>query len=164
MKLVIPAIAIAMLVGTTTFAPAAEPPSALGTPRSVQLQHEQIVGRLESIAKRGSPAGAAAAKAATFLKAHYAKEEEYVLPPLGLLPGILKTPNPADLSRALAMAARTKAALNELLDDHERITSMMNGVHCQTSAITMDSVASVGSVSHGVEGTPKLASAQFTMP
>lgn len=126
MKLVIPAAAIAMLVSATTLAPAAEPPSALGTPRSVQLQHEQIVSRLESIAKRGSPAGAAAAKAAAFLKAHYAKEEEYVLPPLGLLPNILKAPNPADLPRALAMAERTKAALNELLDDHERITGMMN--------------------------------------
>jgi hypothetical protein len=94
----------------------------------VQLQHELIVGRLESIAKRDSPAGAAAAKAVTFLKAHYAKEEEYVLPPLGLLPNILKTPHPADLSRALAMAERTKAALDELLADHEQITGMMNAL------------------------------------
>jgi hypothetical protein len=126
MKSVIPVVAIAILLSATTPAPAADPPSALGTPRSVQLQHEQIVGRLESVAKRGGPAGVAAAKAAAFLKAHYAKEEEFVLPPLGLLSTILKNPNPADLSRALAMAERTKAALNELLDDHVQITALMN--------------------------------------
>jgi hypothetical protein len=73
MKSVIPVVAIAILLSATTPAPAADPPSALGTPRSVQLQHEQIVGRLESVAKRGGPAGVAAAKAATFLKAHYAR-------------------------------------------------------------------------------------------
>jgi hypothetical protein len=125
MKPIMPAVAVALLVATT-LAPAAEAPSALGTPRSVQLQHEQIVSRLERIAKRDGAMGIAAAKAATFLKAHYAKEEEFVLPPLGLLSTILKDPNPADLDRAVAMAERTKAALNELLADHVEITTLMN--------------------------------------
>lgn len=126
MKPIMRAVATAILVSVTNFAPAAEAPSALGTPRSVQLQHEQIVSRLESIAKRDGAARIAAAKAASFLKAHYAKEEEFVLPPLGLLSTILKNPNPADLDRAVAMAERTKAALTELLADHVEITTLMN--------------------------------------
>lgn len=126
MKSIIPALAIAILLSVVTLAPAAEPQSALGTPRSVQLQHDQIVSRLEGIAKRGGPTGLAAGKAAAFLKAHYAKEEEFVLPPLGLLSTILKNPSPADLDLAVAMAERTRAALNQLHDDHVQITTMMN--------------------------------------
>jgi hypothetical protein len=126
MKPIMPAVAIAILVSATTLTSAEPPQSDLGTPRSVQLQHEQLVSRLESIAKRGGPTGMAAGKAATFLKAHYAKEEEFVLPPLGLLSTILKNPSPADLDRAIAMAERTQAALDELLADHLQITTMMN--------------------------------------
>lgn len=120
------ASAIAVLV-SVTLVRAAEPVSALGPPRSLQLQHEQIVRRLEHLATtRNGAVAATARRAAAFLKAHYAKEEEFVLPPLGLLSTILSNPNPSDLDRAVAMAERTKAALKELMDDHVQITALMN--------------------------------------
>ena len=108
---------------TPTFA---ESQTALAVPRSVQLQHEQIVRRLESIAQRGGPTSASASKAAEFLKGHYAKEEEFALPPLGLLSTLLNSPNPADLQRAVVMAERTKAALPELMLEHVQINAMMS--------------------------------------
>ena len=61
----------AAIAGMTTLASTAQ---QLAVPSSVQLQHAQIIGRLESYAQQDGPAAAAAGKAVAFLKAHYAKE------------------------------------------------------------------------------------------
>jgi hypothetical protein len=69
---------------------------------------------------------AAAQKAVTFLKEHYAKEQQYVLPPLGLLPLIAKGEISKDMETAIAMADRTKSALSDFQNDHAKITELMN--------------------------------------
>ena len=77
----------AAIAGMTTLASTAQ---QLAVPSSVQLQHAQIIGRLESYAQQDGPAAAAAGKAVAFLKSHYAKETEFVLLPLGLLSGLFQ--------------------------------------------------------------------------
>jgi hypothetical protein len=115
--------ALAVMLAITTFASAAQ---QLVTPSSVQLQHAQIITRLETYARQSGPVGTAAQKAVEFLKAHYAKEEQFVLPPLGLLPALLKGDvGKADMERALQMAERTKAVADELFADHVQITTLM---------------------------------------
>src|ERR1044071_3130927 len=64
---------------------------AVQVPQSIRLQHQQIIMRLEHFAEsKDKDMAAAAQNAAVFLKEHYAKEEQFVLPPLGLLPRIAK--------------------------------------------------------------------------
>jgi hypothetical protein len=122
-KRILGAVAVAGMLGMTTLTAAAQ---HLVTPNSVQLQHAQIIGRLESYARQSGPIGAAAQKALAFLKAHYAKEEEVVLPPLGLLSALLKDGvSKADMERALKMAENTKAAGDELYAEHAQITALM---------------------------------------
>jgi hypothetical protein len=123
-KSVLAGLAVAGIMATAPFTTAAQ---QLVTPNSVQLQHRQIVGRLASYAQQSGPIGTAAQKAADFLKAHYAKEEQFVLPPLGLLPALLKNggASKADMERALEMAQSTKAAMDELYADHVQITALM---------------------------------------
>ena len=123
LKRVLKRIAIAGVLGMTTLTAAAQ---QLVTPNSVQLQHAQIIGRLESYAHQSGPVGTAAQKALAFLKAHYAKEEELVLPPLGLLSALLKDGvSKADMERALKMTEQAKAVSEELYADHVQITALM---------------------------------------
>ena len=122
MRLVIFAIAASLL----GFSPALAGQTSLQVPQSIRLQHQQIIDRLEHFAQGKGSLGAAAQAAARFLKEHYAKEEEFVLPPLGLLPLIAKGEITKDMEPAIAMADRTKAALPELQSDHVKITSLAN--------------------------------------
>jgi len=105
--------------------------SALQVPQSISYEHEQIIKELTSFAKREVAHAAAVQKALIVIKAHYAKEETFVLPPLALLPiiakgAVSKDMISKDMAPAIAMADRTKAALPELQNDHVQITSLMN--------------------------------------
>jgi hypothetical protein len=129
------ALGIAALASILTAAPmtagnAAEP-SALQVPQSISYEHARIIDDLTSFAKREVAHAAAVQKALIVIKAHYAKEEAFVLPPLALLPNITKGAISKgmiskDTESAIAMADRTKAALPELQNDHVQITSLMN--------------------------------------
>jgi hypothetical protein len=100
--------------------------SALQIPQSIRYEHEQIIKELTNVAKREVAHAVPAQKALTVIKAHYAKEEAFVLPPLALLPQIAKGAISKDMEPAIAMAERTHAALPELQNDHLQITSLMN--------------------------------------
>ena len=134
-KMVAGTLGIAALASILTAAPMATAnaadQSALRVPQSVSYEHEQIIKDLTNFAKREVAHAAAAQKALIVIKAHYAKEEAFVLPPLALLPKIAKGAISKDmiskeLEPAIAMADRTKAALPELQNDHVQITSLMN--------------------------------------
>jgi len=117
----------AALVYLLGFSPVMAEPVTLQVPQSIRLQHQQIISRLEHFASNKDKESAAAAQKATaFLKEHYAKEEQFVLPPLALLPGLAKGEVSKDMEPAVAMADRTKSALADFEKDHINITSLMN--------------------------------------
>ena len=117
--------ASALMLGEIVAGTAAEQ-SSLQVPQSIRHQHEQIISRLSHFAGHTGPTGAAASKALNVLKDHYAKEEAFVLPPLGLLPRLAKGEVSKDMEPAIAMAERARAALTDLQSDHIQITSLMN--------------------------------------
>jgi hypothetical protein len=117
--------ASALMLGPMPVGGAAEQTS-LQVPQSIRHQHEQIMNRLGAFAKESGPIGVAASRALVVLKDHYTKEEAFVLPPLGLLPRLAKGEVSKDMEPAIDMAARVRAALAELHNDHIQITSLMN--------------------------------------
>jgi hypothetical protein len=119
------ALASSLMAASVATGNAAEQ-SALQTPQSISYEHEQIIKELTNFAKREVDHSAAVQKALIVIKAHYAKEEAYVLPPLALLPRIAKGAISKDMEPTIAMADRTKAALPELQNEHIQITSLMN--------------------------------------
>jgi hypothetical protein len=122
-KAMVGAIAVASMLAMTTFTSAAQQVVA---PNSVRLQHQQIIAHLERFTRERGSLGTAAQKAVDFLKGHYAKEEEFVLPPLGLLSALVANQaSKADMEQALKMAEQTKAASNALYADHVQITTLM---------------------------------------
>lgn len=54
-------------------------------PTSLQLEHEELHAELAKATQVTGRLGDAAKNAATILDPHFRKEEEYALPPLGLL-------------------------------------------------------------------------------
>lgn len=98
----------------------------LMVPQSIRYEHNAVIDRLTKEAAKPGVASAVAQRLLVVLKAHFAKEEELVFPPLGLLDQIAagEMPSAAVAKAAIDMAARTKAAKNELEQEHIQIFSM----------------------------------------
>jgi hypothetical protein len=124
-------------------------PSHLAVPQSVRFEHAAIVERLTKEAAKSGVSAAIAQKALVLIKAHFAKEEEFVFPPLGLLDQIAAGEVPTDSIKkaAIDMIERTKASKDSLQEDHIQITSMMNDlIQAATRANEADLVAFASNV------------------
>jgi hypothetical protein len=90
--------------------------SHLMVPQSIRFEHAAIIERLTKEAAKSGVAAATAQKALILVKAHFAKEEEFVFPPLGLLDQIAAGESPSDTIKkaAIDMIERTKAAKDSL--------------------------------------------------
>jgi hypothetical protein len=124
-------------------------PSHLAVPQSIRFEHAAIVERLAKEAAKSGVSAAIAQEALVFIKAHFAKEEEFVFPPLGLLDQIAagETPSDSEKKSAIDMIERAKASKDSLHDDHIRITSMMNDlIQAATRANEPDLIVFAGNV------------------
>ena len=100
--------------------------TGLQIPQSLKLEHEAVIDELGQLASRGDAVGVAAGKALAVVKTHFAKEDEFVFPPLGILPTLAKGQIPSDMGAAIAMTERAKAEEHNLWNEHLQITSLMN--------------------------------------
>lgn len=56
---------------------------------------------------------------------HFLKEEEYALPPLGLLPLLAEGKVTAEMRTVLKMTAKLKAELQQMLEEHKAIVAAL---------------------------------------
>lgn len=97
-------------------------------PASIQLGHEETLRRLAILIQRKGPVGVAARKAQAIFKEHLAREVEYILPPLTLLPELAEGKVTPDMAWAMAMTDRTKATREEIFEERARMTDALNGI------------------------------------
>ncbi len=95
-------------------------------PQSLQIEHEALHAELIEATKAGGKVGAAAKGVAEVLDPHFAKEEEFALPPLGLLPYLARGEVKPEMGPALALTDRVKIKLDELLADHKAILATLD--------------------------------------
>ncbi len=109
-------------------APALAQPASIvhEIPQSIRLQHEENVRVLGDLARDHGGVGRAARAALDLLQRHHARENEYILPPLTLLPAIAAGAITKDMSWAIAMADKLKATREEVFFEHAAITEAMN--------------------------------------
>jgi hypothetical protein len=109
-------------------APAFGQSNALTIPQSIRFEHAAIIERLTKEAALPTAPGMVARKALAVIKDHFAREEEFVFPPLGLLDEIAegRLPDDATIKIAIEMAERTKKSRASFYQDHVTITSLMN--------------------------------------
>ncbi len=94
-------------------------------PRPLKLEHEELHEQLRAATKESGSLGEAAKAVAKLMHPHFVKEEEYALPPLGLLPLLVKGKVTSDMADGLSMTDKLKSELDEMLAEHKEIVAAL---------------------------------------
>ncbi|MGA9013421.1 MAG: hypothetical protein WB509_13065 [Acetobacteraceae bacterium] len=97
-------------------------------PQSLRVEHNDTLEQLAVLARRHGPVGVEAGKAMILFKKHLQREEEYILPPLTLLPLLADGKISPDMKWAIAMADRVRAEREQIFQEHTQITDAMNAL------------------------------------
>jgi hemerythrin HHE cation binding domain-containing protein len=90
-------------------------------PPSLQREHEELHADLARAERQPGRIGEAARRVARIMHPHFLREDEYAIPPLGLLPRLARGEVSADMSVALPLVARLKEELPLMLQEHKAI-------------------------------------------
>ena len=94
-------------------------------PQSLKTEHEELHAELRKATKEMGQVGAAARSVAAVLHPHFLKEEEYALPPLGLLSSLAEGRVSTDMGIVLEMTNRLKNDLGQMLEEHKAIVAQL---------------------------------------
>lgn len=87
-------------------------------PQPLKLEHEELHAELVEATKAGGKTAEAAQAVAKVLHNHFVKEEEFALPPIGLLPVLARGKVDRKMRSVTALTDRLKAELPEMLREH----------------------------------------------
>jgi hypothetical protein len=90
-------------------------------PQSLKSEHEELHSTLVRATKEPGLTGTAAKAVAALLHPHFIKEEEFALPPLGLLAALARGECSAEIRAVLALTEKLKAELPKMLAEHQAI-------------------------------------------
>jgi hypothetical protein len=102
-----------------------EPTMKLAIPRTLKHEHEELHEQLRKATRESGSIGEAAKAVAKVMHPHFVKEEEYALPPLGVLPALARGDIAAEMADVLPMTEKLKAQLPEMLKEHETIVAAL---------------------------------------
>lgn len=95
------------------------------TPPALKAEHEELHNDLVRATEAGGHTGEAAKAVAKLMHPHFVKEEEYALPPLGLLAALTKGRFEAGMVDVLKMTDKLEAELPQMLADHQDIVAAL---------------------------------------
>jgi hypothetical protein len=95
-------------------------------PTPLKVEHEELHAELAKATTVPGKIGEAARTVAALLHPHFVKEEEYALPPLGLLPLLAEGNVTPEMRDVLAMTDRLKAELPHMLGEHKAIVAALH--------------------------------------
>ena len=90
-------------------------------PEPLKLEHEELHAELVRATKTGGKTEQAAKNVAKILHNHFVKEEDFALPPLGLLPLLAQGKVDHKMRNILGMTDRLKAELPDMLREHKAV-------------------------------------------
>ena len=94
-------------------------------PTPLKLEHDELHADLVKATQAGGRVGDAAKMVAKVLHEHFVKEEEFALPPLGLLSALAWDQIDEDMKTVVFMTDRLKAELPEMLQEHEAVVAAL---------------------------------------
>jgi hypothetical protein len=94
-------------------------------PRPLKIEHEELHAELAKATKAGGQTGEAAKAVAKVLHPHFVKEEEYALPPLGLLVPLSQGKVEKGMAAALKMTDRLEVESPGMLAEHKAIVAAL---------------------------------------
>ena len=94
-------------------------------PKPLKAEHEELHEELARATKAGGNIGKAAKAVAEIMHSHFEKEEEYAMPPLGLLIPLSKGEITPEMGGVLRMTDRLKRDFPEMLSEHEALVAAL---------------------------------------
>jgi hypothetical protein len=97
----------------------------LTVPQPIKVEHNELHAELEKATKMGGRVGDAAKAVAKLLHPHFVKEEEFALPPLGLLVALSQGNIEPEMADVLAMTDKLEGELPRMLAEHKDIIAAL---------------------------------------
>ena len=94
-------------------------------PKPLKLEHKELHRELVEAVKTFGSIGKAAEAVAKVLHPHFVKEEEYALPPIGLLKVLAKGKVSKDMEEVLVMTDKLKKDLPNMLKEHKAVVAAL---------------------------------------
>ena len=94
-------------------------------PKPMKIEHDELHAELVKATRAGGQTGEAAQAVAKVLHNHFVKEEEYALPPLGLLVALSEGRFETGMSEVLKMTDKLEAELSTMLSEHKDIVAAL---------------------------------------
>ena len=91
-------------------------------PKSMTAEHEELHSELARLTQAGGLTGDAAKSVTELLDHHFAKENEYALPPLGLLGPLSQGKFECSMTPVLKMTDKLEAEMPTMLAEHKDMT------------------------------------------
>lgn len=94
-------------------------------PAAMAMEHEELHASLARLVAAGGQTGEAAKEVAAVLDPHFANENSYALPPLGLLVPLSQGQFDCGMTGVLKMTDKLEASMPEMLTEHKEITAAL---------------------------------------
>ena len=105
---------------------ASEHSSSFVIPKPMQVEHDVLHSDLEQLTKAGGRTGEAAQAVAHVLDHHFQNENEYALPPLGLLVELSEGKFDCGMIAVLPMTDKLQADMPTMLAEHKDIAEALS--------------------------------------
>ena len=96
-------------------------PGKPGVPASIKSEHEYLLAQIDKMALFQDSTGIVAIKLKELMHHHFSEEEDYVLPPLGLLPLLAGGKIPDQGKAVVQLTEKLKTQLTHLSVEHQMI-------------------------------------------
>lgn len=100
--------------------------TGISIPKPLRAEHEELHSELASLAKADGRTGQAAQKLAEVLDPHFQKENEYALPPLGLLVPLSEGKFNCSMTAVLKLTDELQAEMPTMLSEHKDIGAALD--------------------------------------
>jgi len=95
-------------------------------PSSIKKEHEYLLDKIHKITLFQDSTGLAAVKLNDLMQHHFKEEEDFVLPPLGLLPLLASGKLPEQSKEVILLTEKLKSQLSHLSVEHQLIKAYMD--------------------------------------
>ena len=95
-------------------------------PQPLQSEHAALHERLRRATEAGGEVGEAAKTLARLMHPHFVKEDQFALPPLGLLVALARGETNAEMAAVLELTDRLEAELPQMLEEHRGIVEALS--------------------------------------
>lgn len=106
-------------------------------PAALRAEHDELRATLKKAVLTLGAVGDAAREVARLMQPHFVREEQFALPPLGLLADVVRGARRAEMRETLAVTRQLKAELPAMFGEHRQIVRALDKLRAAAQAAGM---------------------------